>query len=160
MDRAIAIRRNPSLDEYTSLEGIRAQRAWILYRLGRRDEALEQATAAVSALERMKDSSAGYVLAFSRSLLARILNELGRPEDAEPAARAAIAWFERYGPAHPKYADAECQLGRAQVLQGKTAEGRAAIGRCLPIYRAWGLADRDDVAAIERLLASSARPPR
>ena len=160
MDRALAIRRNPSQDEDTGIEGIRAQRAWILYRLGRRDEALDQATAAVSALERMKDSSAGYVLASSRSLLARILNELGRPKDAEPAARAAIAWFERWGPSHPTYADAECQLGRAQVLQGKRAEGRAALERCLPIHRAWGLADRDDVAAIERSLADSARPRR
>jgi tetratricopeptide (TPR) repeat protein len=158
MDRALAIRRNPSLDGDTAIEGIRAQRAWILFRLGRRGEALDQATAAVSALERMKDSTAGYVLALSRSLLARILNALGRPEKAEPAARAAIAWFERYGSAHPKYADAECQLGRAQVLQGQTAEGRTALERCLPIYRAWGLADRDDVASIERVLAEAARP--
>jgi hypothetical protein len=108
----------------------------------------------------MKDSSAGYVLAFSRSLLARILNELGRPKDAEPAARAAIAWFERWGPSHPTYADAECQLGRAQVLQGKRGEGRAALERCLPIHRASGLADRDDVAAMERSLADSVRPRR
>jgi eukaryotic-like serine/threonine-protein kinase len=159
MDRALAIRRNPSRDDDTGREGIRAQRAWMLFRLGRRDEALDQATAAVSALERMKDSTAGYVLAYSRSLLARILNALGRPEKAEAAARAALAWFERYGPAHPKYADAECQLGRAQVLQGNIAEGRTALDRCLPIYRAWGLADRADVASIERLLADSPRPP-
>ena len=53
------------MDADTGLEGIRAQRAWILYRLGRRDEALSQATAAVEALERMKDSPAGYMLAFS-----------------------------------------------------------------------------------------------
>ena len=55
----------------------------------------------------------------------------------------------------PAYADAECELGRAQVLQGAIPEGRAALERCLPIYRAWGLADREVVRSLERLLADS-----
>jgi hypothetical protein len=79
-----------------------------------------------------------------------------RPAQAEPAARAAVAWFERRGRDYPNYADAECELGRAQVLQGAVREGRATIQRCLPIYRAWGLADRQVVSSLERLLAESA----
>ena len=41
MDRAIATRTNTSDSEDAGIEGIRAQRAWILFRLGRRAEALE-----------------------------------------------------------------------------------------------------------------------
>ncbi len=111
----------------------------------------------MSALERMKDSNAGYVLAFSRALLARILNEIGRPEGAEPVARAAMAWFGRWGPGHPKHAEAACEVGRAQVLQGLAAEGRATLEGCLPIYRAWGQADRDVVESLERVLADAVR---
>ena len=41
MDRAIAIGTNTSEIEDAGLEGMRAQRAWILFRLGRRAEALD-----------------------------------------------------------------------------------------------------------------------
>ena len=157
MDRAAAIRRTPSSSEDSGLEGVRAQRAWIVFQLGRREEALDDVTRAVSALAQMKDPNAEYWLAFVRVVLARLLTEMGRPHEAAAPARAALAWFERWGPSHPKYVDAECQLGRAQMLQGKTAEGRAALEHCLPIYRAWGQADRELVASIERLLADSPR---
>ena len=153
MDRAIAVRAS---DDDASREGIRAQRAWMLFRMGRRAEALDQATAAVSALERMTEKD-GYVLAISRPLLARILNEIGRSKDAEPPARAAVAWLERWGPSHPRHAEAACEMGRAQLLQGMTAEGRATLEQCLPVYRAWGQADREVVESLERLLADSAR---
>ena len=103
----------------------------------------------------MKDPNDGYALAFSRVLLARMLAGIGRPDQAEAPARAALTWFERWGRDHPSYADAECELGRAQVLQGVIPEGRAALERCLPIYRAWGQADREVVRSIERLLAES-----
>ena len=153
MDQAIAVRAS---DDDAGREGIRAQRAWILFRMGRRTEALDQATAAVSALERMTEKD-GSVLAFSRPLLARILNEIGRSQDAEPLARAAVEWLERWGPSHPRHAEAACEMGRAQLLQGMTAEGRATLERCLPVYRAWGQADREVVESLERLLADSAR---
>jgi tetratricopeptide (TPR) repeat protein len=156
MDRALAIDRNPGSSDDAGIEGIRAQRAWMVFRLGRREEALEQAAGAVSALERMKDSNAGYVLALSRAQFARILNEIGRPEDAEPVARAALAWFERW-PSHPRLAEAACEVGRSQVLQGKPAEGRATLEGCLPSYRAWGQADRDIVESLERVLADAVR---
>ncbi len=67
MDRALAIRETRAVPKTPVIEGIRAQRAWMVFRLGRREEALDQAAAAVSALERMKDSNAGYVLAISRA---------------------------------------------------------------------------------------------
>ncbi len=153
MDRAIAARAS---DEDAGREGIRAQRAWMLFRMGRRAEALEQAAAAVSALERMTEKD-GYVLAISRPLLARMLNEIGRSKDAEPPARAAVEWLERWGPSHPRHAEAACEMGRAQLLQGKTAEGRATLERCLPVYRAWGQADREVVESLDRLLADAAR---
>ena len=156
MDRAIAAGTNTIGSEDVGIEGIRAQRAWILFRLGRRAEALEAVTRAVSALEQMKDPNDGHALAMSRVLLARMLARTGRPDQAEPPARAALAWFERWGRDHPAYADAECELGRAQVLQGAIPEGRATLERCLPIYRAWGLADREVVGSLERLLAESA----
>jgi eukaryotic-like serine/threonine-protein kinase len=152
MDRAIAVRAS---DDDAGREGIRAQRAWMLFRMGRRAEALEQATAAVSALERMTKRD-GSVLAISRPLLARMLNEIGRPQDAEPLAHAAVEWLERWGPSDPRHAEAACEMGRAQLLQGMTAEGRATLERCLPVYRAWGQADREVVETLERLLADSA----
>ena len=80
---------------------------------------------------------------------------MGHPDQAEAPLRAALAWFERWGRDHPGYADAECEWGRARMLQGAIAEGKAAFGRCLPIYRAWGQADRATVKAIERLIADS-----
>ena len=103
----------------------------------------------------MKHPNDGYALAFSRVLRARILVGMGRPDQAEPPVRAALVWFERWGRDHPSYADAECELGRARMLQGAIAEGKAAFERCLPIYRAWGQADREIVESIERLLADS-----
>ena len=99
-------------------------------------------------------------LAYSRIVLARLLSETGRPDAAEPAARAAAAWFERWGRSHPKFANAECEVGRAQVLQGRTAEGRAVLERCLPIYRAWGHADPRAVQSLDRLLADAAPADR
>jgi hypothetical protein len=58
MDRALASPRNQKSSGDPGLEGIRAQRAWMVFRLGRRDEALDQAAGAVSALERVLADSA------------------------------------------------------------------------------------------------------
>jgi Protein kinase domain/Tetratricopeptide repeat len=142
------------------LEGIRAQRSWIVFAVGRSAEALDAASRAVSAIEGMKDPNDGHVLAYSRIVLARILSETGRPDAAEPAARAAAAWFERWGRDHPQLANAECEVGRALVLQGRTAEGRARLEHCLPIYRPWGHADPHSVQSLDRLLTDAARAGR
>ena len=153
LDRAIANAAAAKKSESPGLENMRAQRAWILFRLGRSAEALEAATRAISALEHMKDPNDGYALASARTTQAQLLSRMGRPGEAEAPARAALALFERWGHDNPSYAAAECELGRAKVLQGAIAEGRAALARCLPIYRAWGQADREIIESIERLLA-------
>ena len=44
-----------------------------------------------------------------------------------------------------------CELGRARILQGAIAEGKAAFERCLPIYRAWGQVDREIVESIRAI---------
>jgi serine/threonine-protein kinase len=160
MDRALAPGRHPNGSEEPGIEGMRAQRAWVVFRLGRRDEAVDQAAHAVSALERMKDPNAEYALAFSRVFLARMLNGIGRPEDAASLGSAAMEWFERRYPDDPKRAEAACEVGRAQMLEGMTTAGRATLERCLPPYRAWGQADRAVVASLERVLADSTRRSR
>jgi serine/threonine-protein kinase len=157
MDRAVAIRADAEGSDDVGLEGIRAQRASVLYSMGRRAEARDAVSRAVSALEGMKDPNDGYVIAFSRVVLARVLSGTGQPGAAEPPARAARGWFERWGQTSPKYAEADCEVGRAQTLQGHTASGRATLDRCLPIYRAWGQADRLVVESLEGLLSDSRR---
>jgi serine/threonine-protein kinase len=154
MDRALAIRRNATSAEDPALEYIRIQRAWMDFRLGRREEARAATVAAVAALEHMKDAGAAYWLAFSRVVLARMLTRTGQPVEAETAVRAALTWFERWGPANYKYAEAECELGQALVRRGAVADGRAKLERCLPIYRVWGQADSEVIASIERTLLS------
>ena len=152
MDSAIAARAS---DADAGREGIRAQRAWMLFRLGRRAEALDEAAAAVSALERMTEKD-GSALAIARPMLRGC--ERNRPtEGCRTPARAAVEWLERWGPSHPRHAEAACEMGRAQLLQGMTAEGRATLEQCLPVYRAWGQADREVVESLERLLTDSAR---
>ena len=46
------------------------------------------------------------------------------------------------------------------MLERMTVEGRAALERCLPIYRAWGQADGDVVESLDRLLGDAARRTR
>ena len=160
MDRALATDRHSNGSEDPGFEGMRAQRAWVVFRLGRRHEAVDQAARAVSALARMTDPNAEYPLAFSRVFLARMLNGIGRPEDAASLGSAAMEWFGRRYPDDPKRAEAACEVGRAQMLEGMTAEGRSTLERCLPTYRAWGQADREVVESLERVLADSTRRSR
>jgi serine/threonine-protein kinase len=155
MDRAVSSRAAADTDEI-GLQGIRAQRAWVVFVVGHPAEALDAASRAVSALEGMKDPNDGHVLAYSRIVLARLLSETGRPRAAEPAARAAMGWFKRWGPGHPQLANAECEVGRAQVLQGRAAEGRVLLEHCVPIYRAWGHADPHSLESLDRLLTDAA----
>jgi tetratricopeptide (TPR) repeat protein len=152
LDRAISFSRDGGNIEDPGLMGIHAQRARVLLRLRRPREALAEAAQAVAALETMTDPGAEPVLAAARLMLGRILIETGRPQDAESPLQAALTWFERFGPSHPRLAETDCELGRAHFLQGSRAEGRARLQRCLPIYREWGQADHEVVAAIDRLL--------
>ena len=155
MDRALATTvGDPSTD--AGRWGIRAQRAQVLFRLGRREEALAEATAAVESLQRLPEADAASALGLARVVLGRMLVEMGRPREAERALAAAVDDLETLGPNHPQRAEASCELGRARALQGGRAGDWQRLEQCLPIYRAWGLADREVVAALERLLA--ARP--
>ena len=119
MDRALAIRRNPSQDEDTGIEGIRAQRAWILYRLGRRDEALEPGHGG-RVRPRTHEGFVRRVRVGVFTFAARANTERARTTRGGRACRSRGDRVVRtLGTRHPTYADAECQLGRAQVLQGK-----------------------------------------
>ena len=155
MDRAIAMKMPPSPVEDSGLMGIRAQRAMILFRLGRRDEAITELTGIVSQLEQIKTGDPAYVLASSRLLLGRALTETGRPDRAEPVLVSAHVYFERLKPDYPKRAEAECELARSRILQRRDADSLVTIERCLPIYRRSGQADRQVAAAFERLSNSS-----
>ena len=135
------------------LFGMRAQRAQMLFRLNQRQDAIAQAAAAVSDLERLPPANATRALAFSRVILGRMLNEIGRPRDGEPILAKALGGLENLGPKHPQYAEALCELTRARVLQGAGASDRERIRECLPGYRGWGLAEREVVASLEALLA-------
>ena len=139
------------------LFGMRAQRAHMLFRLNQRQDGIAQAAAAVSDLERLPPANAARALAFSRVILGRMLNEIGRPRDGEPILAKALGGFENLGPKHPQYAEALCELTRARVLQGASASDRERVRECLPIYRGWGLAEREVVAGLEALLAADPR---
>ena len=153
MDRAAVRSRDGADADGLGWSLIRAQRAQVLFRLGRHDEALAEASAAVDTLERSTDGRAAWRLATARVLLGRMLVEAGRPREAEPALTAALDHFVGDETELGRRAEASCELGRARVLQGGRAEDWQRLRECLPTYRAWGLADREAVSAIERLVS-------
>ncbi len=126
----------------------------MLFRLGRRDEALAEASTAVKNLQQQPGRRAAWNLAAARVVLGRMLVEAGRPDQAEAELAAALDYFIGDEPEHIRRAEASCELGRARVLQRGRAEDRQRLRECLPVYRAWALADRTAVAAIEKLLAA------
>lgn len=154
MDRAIAPLSTGDAQTGSWWWGIRVHRAQILFRLGRRAEALEEATAAVESLRPMETFDAGHRLAAAQVVLGRLLVDLGRPRDAEPDLTAAAAYLDRLGAEHPRRAEASCELGRARVMLGAVAE-RQRLKQCLPIYRAWGLAEEEIVQSLEQALQAS-----
>ena len=150
MDRAIplpGVGHNPS--------GIVAQRAEILFRLGRRAEALADVKAAVSSLETLREPAAAMQLAAARVIWGRLLTESGRPRDAEPHLQAAVAWLDRQGGDEARRAEASCELARARLQESGQPADWQRLRQCLPIYRAWGLAERQVVQALERLRPGS-----
>jgi serine/threonine-protein kinase len=135
------------------ISGMRAQRASALFRLGRRAEAIAEATAAVTALERLAPATAdaAWTLAMAQVRLGRMLAEAGRPREAEVPLRAALELLDRAATDQPRRAEATCELARARLLQARDPADAQRLGECLPVYRAWGLADREVVEALERL---------
>ena len=158
MDQAIANLRSVDMIQdpprAAGLCGMRAQRAHVLFRLGRRGEAITEATAAVADLERLPPRDAARPLASARLILGRLLSESGRAQESQPTLAGAISGFEHLGPKHPQYAEAVCELARAGLLQRPSAPDRQRLSEFLPIYRTWGLAEREVVASLERLLAT------
>jgi tetratricopeptide (TPR) repeat protein len=140
------------------LSTIRAQRAQVLFRLGRRAKALNLVRAAVMDLERRQPPDR-HVLASARVILGRLLTESGRPGEAETVLAQALSALGDLGAQHPQFAAAACELARARLLRAPTAEERQRLHDCLPVYRGWGLAYREVVLALERLQADLTRGP-
>lgn len=156
MDRAVAALSSVDPADLPAgpagLFGMRTQRAHMLFRLGRRQEAVTEASAAIAELERLPPPSAVRPLAVSRLILGRLLSDIGRPHDAEPVLTKALGGLEQLGPKHPQHAEARCELTRARLLQQPTVADRQRLSECLAIYRTWGLAEREIVVGLERLV--------
>ena len=107
-----------------------------------------------AALERLATADladAAWTLATARVRLGRMLAEAGRPREAEPPLRAALEWLDRAGTDTPRRAEATCVLARARILLGGDPAAEQGLRECLPVYRAWGLAESEVVEALERL---------
>lgn len=160
LDRAIAVPEGGSDPGPVGTWGKRATRAEVHFRLGHRSQALAEAAAAVAGLEPLaaaEVADAAWTLATVRVRLGRLLSEAGRPREAEVPLAAAVQWFDRAGTDAARRAGATCELARARILQGRRAAD--ALERCLPVYRAWGLADPEVVEALEQLAARPAGAP-
>jgi eukaryotic-like serine/threonine-protein kinase len=156
IDKGIAIaRRGPSSSGRTMELKMEGRRSMVLLRLGRGEEALRALRTAMTELEALEGDQAVQALTDLRAFHALALIETGRPAEAEAPARQALAAFDALGNEKSR-AWAECLLGWALVLSGRRGEGRAALARCLPLYREWGLADPGMVAGIGRALAAPA----
>jgi hypothetical protein len=96
----------------------------------------------------MKTDQAASVRVWVSLLLARALSDSGRAAEAEPLLAATVSWLERFPADHPRRAEADCERARSQLLQRESAAARATLARCLPIYRRWGLAEREIIAGL------------
>jgi tetratricopeptide (TPR) repeat protein len=155
MDRALAEPVAGAFASAPGLWGIRVQRAQILFRAGRRADAVAEVKKAVGALQGLPSADAARPLAFARVALGRMLSDTGRPAEAEPLLAAARDWLERLGPAHPQHAEAACELARARVLQGGGATELERVRQCLPALRGWGLLEREAIDTLDQLLRRS-----
>jgi hypothetical protein len=131
---------------------MRAQRAQVLFRLDGAERPSREATAAVTALERL--TAAGVADAAWTLATARVLGDGSWPRPAILAKQSLrfvqrLDWLDHAATDRSRRAEATCELARARILQGHDASD--ALGRCLPVYRAWGLAEREVVDALERL---------
>ena len=138
------------------LSTMRAQRANVLFRLGRRIEALNLARTAITDLETRRPSPPAHTVASARVILGRMLAESNRLDEAEAVLTQALNGLSDLGPRHPQFAEAACELARARLVRASTPEERQRLHECLPVYRAWGLAEREVVALLDRLQAGMA----
>jgi eukaryotic-like serine/threonine-protein kinase len=144
------------------VDPVRDLRAWhsrrtnlarVLHRLGRSEEALHIVTEAVDQLGPRVAEDGPDRLREALFWQALVLIELGRTQPGEAAARAAIRLFEQEGEPGIRRAGAECLVGWAMLLTGREAEGHRILARALPVYAAWGRADRVMVAKLQAVMA-------
>ena len=153
MDRALAVAaRLPNAIRNPGLFGIASQRSCHPFRMvPRRGDA--RTAHAGSALAAMKTSRPRACVSGSRCCSARALNDTGRPAEAD----LCLAAPPRGSSASPEPSAAggsRCERARSQILaKSGSPEAHAVLDRCLPIYRRWGMAEREIVAA-----RSSPRP--
>jgi serine/threonine-protein kinase len=148
MDRALAMRIGTAPDRDPGRLGIASQRSVMRFHLGHREEAIRELRGQAAALAAMKTDQAESVRVWVNLLLARALNDTGRAAEAEPLLGATVSWLERLPADHPRRAEADCERARSQLLQHESAEARAVLDRCLPVYRRWGLAEREVIAGL------------
>ena len=153
MDRAAARWRDGTDADRLGWSLIRAQRAQVLFRLGRHDEALAEASDAVELWSGRQTDARGLETGDGPRVARADAGGGGPSREAEPVLTAALDHFAGDETELARRAEASCELGRARVLQGGQAEDWQRLRECLPTYRAWGLADREAVAAIERLVS-------
>lgn len=130
---------------------LRSGRGLALSRLRRRAEAVDAIRQVVADLEPLTAPDAERARALAQVALARVLNETGRSFDAVHPATLAVEWWSAVIPRTARHAEAECELGRALILTGQSADGRALLSECVAVYRAWDRADPEVVRALERL---------
>ncbi|MBK9239874.1 MAG: protein kinase [Acidobacteria bacterium] len=130
------------------------QRAQLLRRLGRHDDAARTLEQARRILE-PGAPAAGLPLLADVSLVAG-LSALDRRTSAKAVTHleAALAMRERVLPKnHPAIEEARVALGRALLAGGDPARGRTFIEAGLPAFSAWPMAHPDDVAAAKAALS-------
>lgn len=158
MDRALAASIGTAPQHDPGRLGIASQRSVMLFHLGYREDAIRELRGQAAALAAMKTDQAESVRVWVNLLLARALNDTGRAAEAEPLLAATIDWLKRLPAEHPRRAEADCERARSQLLQRDSAGARATLDLCLPIYRRWGLAEREIIAGL--VAAASGRDER
>ncbi len=135
-----------------------AQRAAILWRLGRLDAAHSQLARAISGL-RATYPEGHDELAAALLTAARLAAAAGDAAAARTLSQEALTSREARLPAgSPKIEEARAELGRALVLKGETKEGQAMLAAALPALDGWGLLHPDDRAALAAALGTELRP--
>lgn len=162
-DRAVTLPLADDGELRAGVLGMRAQRAAALAGVDQGGRAVREAREVVTALETMasasgadslSQASARAVLGNARVILGRLLTNANRPGEAVPVLEAALETYGTLATDHPRRAEAECELARAHLSQGRVqVEQWKALAACLPRYRRWALAERQPVATLTALLA-------
>ncbi len=152
IERAMAIQRRWGADA-VDLWGMERHLGAVMIRTGQRAEGLRRLRTAVAKLKSLQPG--GHILlADTQAWLGFALLESGAASEAEPLFRDALVFRRASLPAnHPKIAEAECGLGWTLAIQGQSRKAEALLGRNLPVFRSWGLADPVTVRQLEKRLA-------